>query len=156
MFYNLIKSTFTGKVIRSAKIINIISILLLQFISFLFILKYSVRISHSFFLSIVLAVIYCAIITTLLLKIDFINLIKSSIFEQKMLFILYLFITLLFVIIVNVVPESSQVGRLPAIKSWLSNLLAGKYPYNSRSNPSGFPFPFFIALPFYPINNLDI
>lgn len=90
----------------------------------------------------------------MLLKIDFINFINLQFLNKKCYLFFILFITLLFVIIVNVVPESSQVGRLPTIKSWLSNLLAGKYPYNSRSNPSGFPFLFFIALPFYLINNL--
>jgi len=45
-------------------------------------------------------------------------------------------------------PEKIEVGRLPALNDWLDRLLEGKFPYYSRTNPSGFPFLFILALPF--------
>jgi hypothetical protein len=49
----------------------------------------------------------------------------------------------------NIIPETTRVGRLPAINEWLGNLINGKFPYRAESNPSGFPFLFFITVPFY-------
>lgn len=46
-------------------------------------------------------------------------------------------------------PDSIAVGRYPALHDWISRLLAGKFPYASAFNPSGMPFLFILAMPFY-------
>jgi len=40
-------------------------------------------------------------------------------------------------------------ARAPAINDWLARFLNGEYPYGSGTRPSGFPFLFVLALPFY-------
>jgi len=46
-------------------------------------------------------------------------------------------------------PHRIAVGRYPALNDWISRLLNLDFPYISSTNPSGFPFLFFLALPFY-------
>lgn len=47
------------------------------------------------------------------------------------------------------IPQSTRVGRFPAMMEWLSNFQNGIFPYGTKANPSGFPFLFFLASPFY-------
>jgi len=138
----------------SNRVINTSSVLLIQFVTFLFIFKYSERFSHSYFLSFLFSLVYCAFVCISLLKVDTHDFDNSKFWNKKGYVLFILVISLLFVILINIVPESSQVSRLPAMNGWLSNLCAGKYPYNSQYNPSGFPILFFIAFPFYLMHNL--
>jgi hypothetical protein len=57
---------------------------------------------------------------------------------------------LLFAVIIAVLPEMfGKIGRLPAIKEWLSLIFCQKFPYYATTTPSGFPMLFFLAIPFY-------
>ena len=51
------------------------------------------------------------------------------------------------------IPQSTRVGRFPAVLEWLSNFQQGIFPYGTKTNPSGFPFLFFLASPFYLIGD---
>lgn len=53
-------------------------------------------------------------------------------------------------------PRLGRLGRLPAIADWLDRLSAGEYPYNNTFLPSAFPVLFFLAAPFYLINNIGL
>lgn len=53
-------------------------------------------------------------------------------------------------------PRLGRLGRLPAIADWLDRLSAGEYPYNKTFLPSAFPVLFFLAAPFYLINNIGL
>jgi hypothetical protein len=55
---------------------------------------------------------------------------------------------------INVLPQTSRVGRLPALIGWSSSLQVGNFPYHTSTEPSGFPFLFMLAYPFYLIGNL--
>jgi hypothetical protein len=46
-------------------------------------------------------------------------------------------------------PENTTVTRNLAINEWLGSILNGRFPYGTSANPSGFPFLFLMALPFY-------
>ncbi|MDP3683560.1 MAG: hypothetical protein Q8S01_06465, partial [Ignavibacteria bacterium] len=45
--------------------------------------------------------------------------------------------------------QATRNGRFPAVVEWLSNFQNEIYPYGTKANPSGFPFLFFLASPFY-------
>lgn len=53
-------------------------------------------------------------------------------------------------------PQNINVGRYPALHDWISRLLAGKFPYGSDINPSGMPFLFMLATPFYFLGDLGL
>ena len=51
-------------------------------------------------------------------------------------------------------PQNINVGRYPALHDWITRFLAGKFPYGSDVNPSGMPFLFMLAMPFYFLGDL--
>jgi len=53
-------------------------------------------------------------------------------------------------------PVDARVGRLPAINEWLRRIFSGEFPYGGPTNPSGLPFLFVLASPFYLINNAGL
>jgi len=46
-------------------------------------------------------------------------------------------------------PAQIKVARYDALHEWISRLLGGEFPYSSPVKPSGLPFLFALALPFY-------
>ena len=56
---------------------------------------------------------------------------------------------LLAIVMLQFDPATLRSGRAPAINDWLGRFLHGEYPYGSGTSPSGFPFLFILALPFY-------
>jgi len=46
-------------------------------------------------------------------------------------------------------PSAIQIGRYPALVEWNERLFSGQFPYYAGSKPSGFPFLFLLAAPFY-------
>jgi hypothetical protein len=61
---------------------------------------------------------------------------------------------LLTLIMLRFEPAKIRVGRFPALMDWIARLLSGEYPYASPTLPSGFPFLFFLAMPFYFLGDL--
>jgi hypothetical protein len=61
---------------------------------------------------------------------------------------------LLSVIMLRFNPEQIRVGRYPALHDWITRLLSGRFPYASATRPSGFPFLFVLAMPFYLLGDL--
>jgi hypothetical protein len=53
-------------------------------------------------------------------------------------------------------PARIAVGRYPAMYEWITRLLSGEFPYASSVNPSGFPFLFVLAIPFYILGDLGL
>jgi hypothetical protein len=53
-------------------------------------------------------------------------------------------------------PGHIRVGRYPALEDWIARLLNGQYPYISPTRPSGFPFLFLLAMPFYLLGDLGL
>ncbi|MBU0982475.1 MAG: hypothetical protein KKA42_01295, partial [candidate division Zixibacteria bacterium] len=53
-------------------------------------------------------------------------------------------------------PSQIASGRYPAIVDWLSRLFAGQFPYTVSTEPSGFPFLFVLASPFYWLGDVGL
>ena len=53
-------------------------------------------------------------------------------------------------------PGKIRVGRYPAMHDWISRLLDSEFPYASPTRPSGFPFLFAMAMPFYLVGDLGL
>jgi hypothetical protein len=125
--------------------INNFSAAFLLFIGALFIFKYSSRYGNIFVLS---PIVY---IVGGILLLSFIN---KKITSQKNDFSKGYLISIVGAIAVVAlllafIPQSTRVGRFPAMVEWLSNFQKEIFPYGTKTNPSGFPFLFFLASPFY-------
>ncbi len=53
-------------------------------------------------------------------------------------------------------PQQIRVGRYPAMHDWITRLFSHEFPYASPVRPSGFPFLFVIAMPFYFLGDLGL
>ena len=53
-------------------------------------------------------------------------------------------------------PNQLDVARYPALHNWIDRLLAGEFPYSPGGYPSGFPFLFILAIPFYLMGDLGL
>ncbi len=139
--------------LKSKSIINIIAISSIFILDFLFILKYAVIYTNSPFIILSAFLILFVLFLTLITKVDTRN-IES--FDKTTIWILASLVVLVSIIYILFVPRFGQIGRLPAIKDWLSLLFTGNFPYNSNLAPSSFPALFFIAIPFYFVNHIGL
>ena len=131
--------------------INIISFILLLFIGSLFIIKYSSRLTN---FSFIIVLFY---ITALLSALSFINnkITPNQNFAcTKIHFYFLAAVVILLAVSLHFIPHTAKVAREPAIIDWLNNFSRKSFPYGSKINPSGFPFLFFIASPFYFLGDL--
>ena len=131
---------------------NLFPILLYLFINFLFVYKYSARITD---LCLILSLLYSIIVVLLIgfmlqNREKFQGLNKSAVYFS----IVFLLAILYTVVMFHIDPLSTRVGRYPAIHTFIHRLLNGDYPYVPGQNISGFPFLFFIFIPFYLIGDL--
>jgi len=62
----------------------------------------------------------------------------------------------LYVAMKQIDPATIDVGRYPALKQWIEKFLNGEFPYRTESKPSGLPFLFFLATPFYLLGELGL
>ncbi len=127
------------------------SILIYQFINLLFLSKYLPRFTN-LYPSLIL-IYFIAI----LLFFFFGRRIIERISSPSLLILFSLGAALLLLLLMKQFsPEEIRVGRERAIKEWLTQLLSGEFPYITPTRPSGFPFLFFIALPFYLLGDLGL
>ena len=126
-------------------------ILLLGLINSLFILKYSVRLGTNYAL---LAPVYLISFVTVMLIAQRVGFHNTRFFNAKSLSIVILGVSIIELSATYVLPQQSRVTRLPALIQWLSSLQVGKFPYHTSTEPSGFPFLFLSAYPFYLLGNL--
>ncbi|MDP3148831.1 MAG: hypothetical protein Q8N83_06840 [Ignavibacteria bacterium] len=129
--------------------INIFSAAFLLFIGALFVFKYSVRYGGLFVLP---PVLFITVGILLLFFIDKKSEAYNTAFSAKQLLPVLGFL-LLVTVSMAFIPQSTRVGRFPAVLEWLSNFQQGIFPYGTKANPSGFPFLFFLASPFYLIGD---
>ncbi len=126
--------------------INLISFIASGLIGGLFVLKYAYRITEYNFLFTLLFLLLFYSFPFLLKRIDTE---KYRIFRKKNVILIFSLLTIVFIVLLNYIPVETRVSRFLAIETWLNNLLNNHFPYDSPLNPSGFPFLFFLALPFY-------
>ena len=125
--------------------------LILAVINSIFVLKYAGRIGFSF-----LAFVYfIGVLVVLKIFTSFND--RSKRFMDRKSFVAFLSLLSIIVLLsVCIFPNESRVARLPAISEWITLFLSGKFPYGGSMNPSGFPFLFFLAIPFYYLGNIGL
>ncbi len=123
------------------------------FINVLFVWKYaSDRIQYPLILSLIYIVII-SIVLYLTLK-DYRTNLSASVQNRIYLSVVAFSACALTIIMFQFDPEKIAVGRYPAMYEWITRLLSGEFPYASDINPSGFPFLFILAIPFYILGDL--
>lgn len=132
---------------------NILPAVIYIFINALFVWKYAADYLQY---PLMLSLIYIVIITIaiyLTLRGHRVNLSKSV--QNKIYFsVVFLSACVLTIIMLQFDPARIAVGRYPAMYEWITRLLSGEFPYASSANPSGFPFLFILAIPFYILGDL--
>lgn len=63
---------------------------------------------------------------------------------------------LIFLLLKGTNPRDFRVGRYWALWEWNEKFLKGVFPYGGPTRPSGFPFLFLFALPFYLLGDLGL
>lgn len=118
------------------------------FVNALFIWKYSVHFAVDVRLTIPVYILLGYIVLRLVFS-DGPS--EKTIFGRGWFFTIVVAAGVIGIIVLMVVfdPEQIAVGRHPALNEWLADLLAGRFPYSPEGRPSGFPFLFILALPFY-------
>ena len=132
---------------------NILLAVIYIFTNALFAWKYAAEyLQYPLILSLIYIVIIFIVIY-LVLRDYKINLSKSV--QTKIYFsVVFLSACVLTIIMLQFDPAKIAVGRYPAMYEWISRLLGGEFPYASDINPSGFPFLFVLAIPFYILGDL--
>lgn len=131
--------------IKNKNFINLFSLLALFSISLIFLLKYSSRVTDY---TSVIIVVYASVFVLALKFID--SKIKNNTADKIVhSFILFLAVFAIASVVVLISPAETRVGRIAALNSWLKNFEMSIFPYRSEVNPSGFPFLFLLASPFY-------
>lgn len=141
----------------SMAIKNNISFSFLAIVGAVFVFKYSARISDSTNLPYLIAAIYTVGYMTLFTVLWRFDLAQYSwAGNQRLLIVILTAITFGSIVIITVFPDASRGTRLPATIEWIERLLSGNFPWGVQTqyNPSGLPFLFIIALPFYYVGNL--
>ena len=132
---------------------NILLAVIYIFINALFVWKYAADyLQYPLMLSLIYIVIIFMVIY--LMSRDYkVNLSKSV--QTRIYFsVVFLAACVLTIIMLQFDPEKIAVGRYPAMYEWISRLLSGEFPYGGDINPSGFPFLFVLAIPFYILGDL--
>jgi hypothetical protein len=130
--------------------INNISFLLLAIVSFLFIVKYASRgMAFPVLFGGLFLVLFYFMVSSIV-KIDFKN---HKFFNTRTYLLACVFLCIGLIIALRFITPETRAGRHIALNGWLDNLKYGFYPYDSKANPSGFPFLFALALPFYIIGD---
>jgi hypothetical protein len=141
----------------SMELKNTISICILAVVGAIFIFKYSIRIGGSAVIPYLMAAVYAVGYMAFYIVLGRFYFAQYPWAGDKGHFLAMLALLVFGVIlIVAWSPAATAVTRLPAIKEWIERLLAGKFPWGveTRFNPSGFPFLFILALPFYYAGNI--
>ena len=135
------------------KIIKNTSMFIYILINVLFIIKYSSRITHYYYL---LSLGYAVTLPVLFYLTSYI---PEKLFTKKIFFILAILFVAFSITSFAVIPqESLRVDRYEMIRLFWDNFFADINPYTPRSLetniPGPFPFYFYLALPFYAIGEI--
>ncbi len=119
----------------------------------LFVYKYSSRITSQFWAISLLYLIVVGLLVLLLYRKT-----ESALSSGQATLIYFSLIALLaislYLVMSHFDPEGIRVGRYPAMHDWISRFLNSEFPYASPTRPSGFPFLFVMAMPFYLLGDL--
>lgn len=121
----------------------------------LFVYKYSARLTINPLLASFAYLVFLILLLVILYRNQTL---KIPIVLQRRLFIAFVLTcaVALAVLMRQFDPAQFRIGRYNALHDWISRLLAGQFPYASTANPSGMPFIFILALPFYFLGDLGL
>jgi hypothetical protein len=124
-------------------------------INSLFVYKYVYRITSQYWLISLLYLVVVSLIILLLIKNGELRIGESS---QNLIYFstITILAALLIILMLHFDPHKIRVGRYPALHDWISKLFHLQFPYHAKTNPSGFPFLFVIAVPFYFLGDLGL
>jgi hypothetical protein len=130
-----------------------VAIILLGIVSGIFVAKYSARLGVP---GIPLGVFYFAVFVVVAMAATYIAPRSDQPSTGRLLLYATGGLSMLALVAVLFLPPASRVGRLPAIEAWLSDLLAGVFPYHAPNQPSGFPMLFILAFPTFVLGNVGL
>lgn len=134
------------------KLINVISLAIVSFCTILFVTKYGYRMVGLW--SIPLAFLVALLIYGFLTYIEKWTPAWQSVMNKKKYFPAVIYLGAISTLGMIWIEFDTRVGRYYAIDEWLDLLAVGAYPYAGGTNPSGFPFLFLSAVPFYFLGNI--
>ena len=138
---------------KSISLTDICSFVIYGLINALFVYKYTSRITpQAWAASLLYIIIVSFLIVLLFKKYEF----RASLKTQNLIyFSMVIFLSaLLTLLMFQFDPQEIRVGRYPALYDWITRLINSEYPYASDTTPSGFPFLFVMAMPFYLLGDL--
>lgn len=138
---------------KSISTTDICSFVIYGLINALFVYKYTSRITQQAWAASLVYVIIAGFLIVLLFRKDEFT---ASLRTQNLIYfssIAFLAI-LLSLLMFHFDPQEIRVGRYPALYDWITRLFNSEYPYASDTTPSGFPFIFVMAMPFYLLGDL--
>jgi hypothetical protein len=125
------------------------------FINVLFVFKYAAMITNH---NLIASLIYLALINIFFAVLHFHR--KKLVSEQTSKRMEAIFVGLLaiglYIVMKQLDPVMIEVGRYPALYQWIEKFLGGEFPYKAESKPSGLPFLFITAIPFYLVGELGL
>jgi len=132
---------------------EIVILVIFQVINILFVYKYSTRFLQNSSIWVLFYLIFLNLFLILLYQ-DF-GFVTSGKVNNAIFLLTAILIALGTVLLMRQFdPSRIRVGRFPALHDWITRLLDGDYPYVSPTSPSGFPFLFLLATPFYLLADL--
>jgi hypothetical protein len=134
-------------------ITDICALAIYELINVVFVYKYTSRITlHPWATSLLYLVMVNIFILLLFKKYEF----RLSLKMQNVIYFstIALLAILLSFLMLHFDPQKIRVGRYPAMHDWITRFLNSEFPYTSPIKPSGFPFLFVIAMPFYFLGDL--
>ena len=119
----------------------------------LFVYKYMHRLTPQ---SWVVSLLYLVLVSLFVLLLTRKAELRISMKMQNMIYFSLIFVLaiLLTLLMMHFDPQKIRVGRYPALYDWISRFLHSEFPYNTETKPSGFPFLFVLAMPFYWLGDL--
>jgi hypothetical protein len=138
---------------NKVSITDLCSFAIYALINVVFVYKYTSRItSQPWATSLLYLIIVSLLILLLLKKKEFgLSLKMQNVIYFSMIAFLAIFFTFL---MFHFDPQKIRVGRYPAMYDWITRFFNSEFPYASGTYPSGFPFLFVMAMPFYFLGDL--
>lgn len=138
---------------NKVSITDICSFAIYALINVVFVYKYTSRItSQPWATSLLYLILVSLLILLFLKKKEFgLSLKMQNVIYFSMIAFLAIFFTLL---MFHFDPQKIRVGRYPAMYDWITRFFNSEFPYASGTYPSGFPFLFVMAVPFYFLGDL--
>ncbi|UCB52865.1 MAG: hypothetical protein JSV10_01880 [Candidatus Zixiibacteriota bacterium] len=138
---------------NAVSITDVCALTLYGLINALFVYKYAARITaHPWVTSSLYLVLLGLLVLLLYRKAE----LRLSPGAQNLIYflVIVLFAFALTLVMSHFDPQKIRVGRYPALQDWISRLFDSEFPYNVHTRPSGFPFLFVMAMPFYLLGDL--